>query len=296
MTYIKAQGMQFGWLFALIIGGVILFLAISFSGQIIGTGTQQTQAELTRSIDTLLNPFASIEGAKVSLSKPVSLPEKTEVNFSCSSRLDSQTMSLKLKRGEKPFTYQIKNKYIFSESFNEKELWVFAKPFEMPWRVDDLIYIISKKYCFINPPENIKKELQEINSSKIIVSSSSANCKDYMTVCWIGKCNISVTDSTVTPKGGNPLFYLDDSTMYAAIFGPSQYNCNIERLRTRLGVQTEIFIAKTDILIQQGCIEAQPLKQELSDLRSLIVSKDFALIKSKAVQIDNDNMISCPIY
>lgn len=296
MKHSKGQGMQFGWLFAVIIGAVILFLAISFSGKIIGTGTYQTQAELARNFDIILNPFSSIGGAQVSLSKPVSLPEKTEVNFTCSSSLDSETMFLKLKKGDQAFPYSIKNKYVFSESFNEKELWIFAKPFEMPWRVDDLIYIVSKNYCFVNPPENIRKELSDLNSSKIIVTSTKTECKDYMTVCWIGICDILVNPDSVRTKDGKLLRYIDDSTMYAAIFGPTNYNCNLDRILNRLGNQVDIFTAKADLLSERGCIEIIDLKQELSGLKQAINSRDYGSIKDYSSKIDNKNKISCPLY
>ena len=118
----KAQGMQFGWLFAIIIGAAILFFAIYFAGKLIGSGTYQAEAEIARSLDILLNPFASIGKADVSLSKPLALPQKTIVNFSCDAEKDSQRISVTIGKGN-PFGYDIKNKYIFSDDFTGKNIY-----------------------------------------------------------------------------------------------------------------------------------------------------------------------------
>jgi hypothetical protein len=291
----KAQGMQFGWLFAIIIGAFILFFAIYFAGKLISSGTYQSEAELARSLDILLNPFASIGKADVSLSKPVTLPQKTTVNFTCDSARDLQRISVLVEKGKAPFGYDIKNKYIFAEDFNAKNLWVFSKPFKMPWRVDDLIYVISKKYCFVSPPpESIGKELEALNSSMIRIVRSKNECKSgEIKVCFTGVCDISV-DGENSRVGNLPV--LDDATMYAAIFGPDQYNCNIERLRIRLGNQADIFIVKADVVIKNGCLGAQPLKTELLALRSAIAAKDYATIRYESEKIENDNRISCPLY
>lgn len=294
--------MQFGWLFAIIIGGVILFLAVFFSGRLLGTGTYYTEADVTRNIDVMLNSFASIGKAEVSLSKPVSLPEKTEINFSCSAAQDSETISALLPRGKEPFFYPIKNKYIFSEDFNSKELWVFAKPFDKPWRVDDLIYIVSKDYCFINPPETIRKELEDLNSSKIGIAPNCRKNLLAMSVCFSGVCDIFVNTEQgyVRTKSGKQLRYMDDATMYAAIFGPKQYDCNIERLLNRLSFQTDMFISKASILSNRGCFEIAGMNQELAGLKAAINNainnKDYLSMNDYGQRIEEKNKISCPLY
>jgi hypothetical protein len=297
----KAQGMQFAWIFALIIGAMILFLAVFFSGKLLQTGTYQTAAELAKSLDVLLNPFASVSQAEVSLSKPVSLPEKTQVNFSCSSSQDSQTMSILLKKGEIPFQNVIKNKYIFSEDFNTKELWVFGKPFSPAWKVDDLIFVVSRDYCFIitNPDDKIGKELRELNASLIQVVSDAKNCKaDSVKVCFSGICDIYVNSEAnhVRTKSGKVMGFIDDATMYAAVFGPKMYDCNIERLMKRLSSQADIFLAKADLLAGRGCYGINAVKPELVGLKAAAANKNLAAIKDYASRIESKNPVSCPLY
>ena len=300
----KAQGMQFAWIFALIIGAAILFLAVFFSGKLLQTGTYQTEAELSKSLDVLLNPFASVSQAEVTLSKPVSLPEVTQVNFSCSSSQDSETMSILLKKGETPFQNVIKNKYIFSEDFNTKDLWIFGKPFNAAWKVDDLIFVVSRNYCFINPDDKIGKELGELNASLIQVVSDSGKCKtDSMKVCFSGICDIYVNSEAnyVRTKSGNILNFIDEATMYAAVFGSRMYDCNIERLMRRLSLQADIFIAKADLLAKRGCYEINAVKPELEGLKAAAestkpIATKLAAIKDYASRIESKNPISCPLY
>ena len=285
--------MQFSWIFALVIGGVILSLAIFFGGKLFAVGTYQTQAELTKNLDVLLNPFASIRQADVSLSKPISLPEKTNVSFECSAK--AQTIKVQLERGKEPFTMPIQNKYIFSEDFNTKELWVFGKTFEMPWRVDNLIYVISKNYCFSTNgmPETIKRELSELNSSKMILEGTRCDVK----VCFQGTCNIVVDYNAKTVRANKrTLQFFDDSTMYGAIFDPDEYGCNLDRLMKRLDLQADILLEKANLLKTRGCIEIGGIKQEITGMKASIASKNYQSVKDYADRISNLNIISCPLY
>ena len=298
----KAQGMQFGWLFALIIGAAILFLAVFFSGRLLGTGTQMTQAEISRSLDILLNPFASVSQAEVGLSKPLTMPQKTTINFSCNAAADSERIDVKVELGKAPFPYTIKNKYIFAEDFNTKDLWVFSKPFKMPWKVDDMIYVVSRPYCFINPPQSIYDELNALNSSFIQPVKSASMCKqNSVKVCFTGCTvyDIKVNPDSVKTKYGS-LAYVDDATLYAAVFGPKMYYCNMERLLNRLNSQADVFIEKAGLLSERGCTEANALTPEILGLKSAINNaislKDYSSLEFSSSSIDEKNRIQCPLY
>ena len=310
--YHKKGQMQFSWLFALILGAAILFIAIFFSGRLLEQGTYLTEAEMAASFNALLNPFASVREAGIPLSKPVELPAKTNVSFGCNPAKDSQTISVLLEKGKAPFSTVIKNKYIFSQDFNAKELWIFGKSFKMPWQVDDLIYVVSKKYCFDSNgiPGSIEDELNDLNSSFMrVIALTAANIREEkcdVKVCFgTTGCEFNVlygADSTgeIRVTGRTlPLSFIDDSTMYAAIFG-KDYECNLERLRKRMELQTDIFLAKADSL-ESDCPEINGVKQELLGMKSLLqrAATDpsvYPAIKTKAEAIDEANPVSCPLY
>lgn len=296
----KKGQIEFGWLFALIIGGAIIFLAVFFSGKIFQTASYQTEAEMTRSLDVIFNPFSSIRQAEVSMSKPVSLPQKTDFRISCNSDKDSQTMSILLEKSKKPFSYSVKNKYIFAENFNQKDIWIFSKPFEMPWRVDDLIYIISKDYCFVNSPEDIKKELNGLNSSFIKAVDEIRGCKsDDIKVCFaITGCDVYIDYMQKTVKTSRKTMpFLDDSTMLGAVFDQSNYDCNLKRLLSRLDLQTAIMIEKANIISSRGCYDIGSTNPDLIGLKGALSAKNYHEIISYAESIDSANRgSSCRLY
>ena len=298
----KGIEMPFAWIFALIIGGVILLLAFIFSGKILNTGTYATEAELARSLDILLNPFSSIRQADVTLSKPIDLPEKTEVTFSCNALSDSQSITVSIERGKKPFVYPIKNKYIFSENFNTKSLRVFGKTFDMPWKVDDLTYVLSKDYCFVKAPPKIEKELEDLNITKITLVNAATDpkCQNKVTVCFagmLGVCNIKVdyTGKTLTVNK-TTLKFLDDSTMYAAIFDSKNYNCNLNRTMKRLALQADILLQKADKLASEGCTDLSDLRQDILAMKTAASNKDYLNVLSYAQAIETKNPDTCPLY
>jgi len=290
----NAQAMSFTWIFALIIGGAILFMAIFFSGKLFETSSYQTEAELARSLDILINPLSS----QASISNMISMPEKVQVNFSCDKNADSDKISLQIAKGKEPFTYVINNKYIFADDFNSKDFWVFSKPFEPAWRVDSLSYLISKNYCFVNAPEGIKNEMIAFNSSFIQVISDRTACKaGSVNVCFSGACDINVDyDAKTVRIKSLTLSFIDDATMYGAIFGSKNYNCNLERLLNRMDFQADVLLQKADIIAARGCSDVSSLKQEIAGLKAAINSRDYNQIIAYSQKVNDMNKISCSLY
>jgi len=303
----RAQ-VEFGWLFALIIGAVIIFLAIFLAGKIFKTGTYLTETEILRNLDIILNPFTSVGSiASLTLSKPIDMPFMTEISVDCLLDPAGQKIMLsQIENGKKsePVSYTIKNKYIFSEkNFTKKEFWVFSKPLELPWRVDDLIYLVSDEYCFVNPPANIGKELTIINASVITVD----DCKDNaIKVCFNGEtsCGISVDYHTGAISYGTvrKSSFASDALMYAAIFSDNSiYTCNVKRLLSRSAVQTNIFLGQAETLNDKGCDTASlisKLGQYQTALQTLLKSASISQISglaNLANEIKDADSYNCPI-
>jgi len=256
----KAQ-FEFGWLFALIIGAMILFMAVFFAGKIFKTGTYLTETEILRNFDIILNPFSSVGSiASLTLSKPVEMPYQTELKIGCIESGTNQGQEIMLRQFEKGragewTSYTIRNKYIFAPSnLSGKTFWVFSKPLELPWRVDDLIYMISEDYCFIGAPSNIQDELNRINASKIHLDDCTANMKEvcfYPTSC--NDIQVNYASKTVSKIAEPNYYFADDATMYAAIFSDKKiYDCNMQRILSRLKIQAEIYSAWASSLT--GCV------------------------------------------
>lgn len=294
----KAQS-EYAWIFSLIIGAVIIFLAIYSSGRYIKTAEYKTSAEMARELDILLNPFASMGSiATMTLSKSVKMPSEVRIEFSCSADEDLEKMSLKAKVG-KAFSeaaeYKIKNKYIFSEKLEGKELWIFGKPMEMPWRVDDLIYMLSDEYCFTDSvPESIRREISDLKSSKVLLACTNNSRK----VCFGSRsCSINVDyKNGIVRKGNEELEFSGDALMYAAVFSDnSVYKCNLERIMKRLDVQADINLQKAVILQDKGC-DTRSLQQTISSLKLTISRNLVNYMGIVASEIKQKNPAECPVF
>src|SRR3989344_4779742 len=198
---------SFAWIFAIIAGAMIIFLAIYAVTNFIGTFKNVKNSEAGLKIGTLLTPFeTSIEEGKTN---PIKTREETEINNICDDRGDFgiQRISVKITSnigkeapaGEKS---SFKNKYLFSEkTIKGKEFYILPKPFDFPFKVGDLIMAWSnnQKYCFVIPPgsyPDVKGDVEGGNFGNVVNKTRPGECADdSLKVCFGGTtsgCNITV--------------------------------------------------------------------------------------------------------
>ena len=310
----KAEIPAFGWIFAMIIGAVILFIAIFVVVRVTSTQKYKTNTELAAKLDSVLNPFASVGSIGAIFTDTITLPSKTQINLVCEpsfladddSTNDLGAISLIISSEDELLNSIVKeaeagqhksyNKYIFgNSSMVGKELAIMSRPLELPFRVDDVIYITTKKYCFENTPDVIKQDISlEINEQRnpifdntkfYDIDKPETKCStDEIRVCF-GSCsmksgNILVKDNsngnydigTVTIQGqsqnqGKPFVTLP--LMYAAIFSDDMnYYCNLKRLMSKTAILADIYVKKSDILSGQRSCAVQSVRTNLLTLKS----------------------------
>lgn len=304
MNFLKTKSgleMQFAWLFAMIVGAVILFLTIFAVIRITQTENIAVDAATAKEIGVLLNPLETgFESAKTT---SLILPKETRIYNNCTTEehFGKQIIWLSQKSFNKWTETDIKvgflNKYIFSERYAEgKKFFIFSKPFEFPFKVSDLIYITSseKKYCFENPNDEISEELENLNQENIFI----ANCPDEsIMVCFSGNCEIKVNlADKYVEKNNERMYFSDNSLMYAAIFSePEIYECQLRRLMQRGENLALLYANKADIVSSQGC--NTNLKNDLSGLSDRLngveISADLDPSLIRSVQdINDENEIS----
>ena len=208
---IGALEISFGWLFALIAGATILFLAIFLGSKIIGSSDEIISAETGEEITILLNPLeTSFETAQTT---SITIPLETRINNICSDEnpFGKQSLQLDQKRFNEWTETDTKvssyNKYIFSEEQTEgKTFYLFSKSFDFPFKVANLIYLTSSDdvYCFVGAPTEIKEEISNLNQGNLLVE----NCtKGSIKVCFKGgTCNIEVDYSDGELRKGKDIF------------------------------------------------------------------------------------------
>ncbi|MCX6741850.1 MAG: hypothetical protein NTX24_01580 [Candidatus Pacearchaeota archaeon] len=274
---------EFSWIFALIVGALILFFAFYFIGSKLLEGNLTKSLMTEHSLDILFNPFSYFGSLGATSAKTMDLSTVEKINFSCKTEEVFGYDSITVWTKEATQPRKVYDKYLFSDRFIEsKNFQIISKSFNMPWRVADLVYFFPRniKYCFIGPNfDDTRKEFGSdesdehdtgMNISNFYFPESINLCPpdgEVVNICGENgasnsKCDIIVysgNDNYVLKKNDSgvlkKLYYSDDAQMYAAIFSdPEVYYCNMQRLTKRLQYQIEIYNAKMQSLNQgQNC-------------------------------------------
>ncbi len=254
---------SFAWLFAIIVGAVILSLTIFAVTKMIGTQETIIGAKTAKEIGVLLNPLET--GFEIGKTTTLGFPAETRIYNKCDNArgiFGRQGIQISQKSFDKWTKTEVEvsfaNKYIFSENYVEgKTFYIFSKPLEFPFKVTDLIYITSsqKNYCFINAPTEIKEELDALKQENIFTE----NCEELVNkidVCFNSlNCNISVNyGSQIVTKNNEILHFRTDALMYAAIFSDKEiYDCQLQRIMQRVEQLSQIYQNKESFISQVGC-------------------------------------------
>jgi len=266
----KALEFSFSWIFATIIGAAIISLAVYAAIQIAKTNTGAEETKLSKELTVLFEPLETKTAS--GLASAVKLTQEVRIKSSCEiggeNEFGKQKFQLMAKAGiTKKWSGQggnasINHKYIFlNKTADGKKFYFFTKPFNMPFKVANLVYLTSDKYCFVIPAgsqfEFVRKEMGDFQSEldNIKVVTSQAECENGMIkACFgvSGSCNIAVTgdrDKGIVKKNGKDMNYVTESFMYGAIFSDyDTYTCNVERLMKRLRAETTMYVREAQLL------------------------------------------------
>ena len=250
---------SFSWIFAFIVGGLIIFGAVYGMSKFRNVEESKLAATSASDIGAFLNPLET--SGNVIQSVYLKMPLESRIYNKCdlSQTFGSQQISVKEKiknqwtGGNVDISYP--DKYIFSSYYEEgREFFVFSKPFSFPFKVANLMYLTSanEEYCFVDPPKNIEEELTKLNQNNILVDNCTENS---IKVCFDGGCDIRVDYKTNrVVKDEDLMYFVDDATMYAAIFSDMDtYECQISRLILRTKVLAQIYSLKASSIEQVGC-------------------------------------------
>ncbi len=299
---------SFAWIFAIIAGATIIFLAIYAISNFIGMFKTLRGSESALEIGTLLTPFEnSIEEGKLNIIKT---REETEIYNDCveSGEFGTQKISVKVnskigKENIKGVPSGFKNRYLFSDDvLKGKEFYVLSKPFDFPFKIGDLIISWSKdkKYCFVDLRnyQDVKKDVEGGNFGNVVNTTSTRACdEESIKVCFANPnndCNIIVGNNKVMHKEKNKevfytLFDEDLGLMYAAIFSdPEIYNCQIKRLAKRAVLLEKLYEQKASLSKSLGgCESIGYLGGELNEYELTMGE----IATSENPNINNANMV-----
>ena len=309
----KKAVIEFGWLFAVIVGALILFLAFYFVGTNLLSQKYEQGTIQAHSLEILLNPFSQFGEIKLISQDTIALDQLSTVNISCDISTNAGDLGYNeitlVTKGQSGIPKTVYDKYIFAEhDLTTKKFQALSVPLEMPWRVADVIILwpYDKKYCFVNMP-NIKETLGDtetgLNISSLSFPTSKTLCPSgSVTVCTSG-CDITINSATnKVTKHGQSFYFAGEALMYAAIFSSKDtYDCNFKRIASRLYSQATIYEKKAFALSGKGCTTLPPslgaLKTKASELTKQINSGNVETLSQAANAIDQANNIAdCSLY
>ncbi len=292
-----ALQISFGWLFAIIIGAFIIFLAIFGVTKLMQTEQTTLDVKTGREIGVLLNPLEiSFESAKTT---SFTMPAESRIYNACNNAGNFGKQLIKIsqksfnKWTETNLDVGFANKYIFSKEIVEgKKFYIFSKPFDFPFKVVDRMYMTSSNdiYCFSYAPEEIEEEIESLKQENLFIG----DCSDEMIkVCFSGDCDIRVHyGSGYVEKQDDELHFSSDALMYAAIFGDVDvYECQLKRLMQRTEELSSIYRDKAILIGGQGC--EFEINTDLSELNALAgnlkESGDIILLEIKSDNLNDKN-------
>lgn len=306
-----ALEVSFQWIFAIIVGAAVLALAIYVVVKYIGIEETGIDAKTGKQIGILTDPLET--GFESDQVVALTMPVSTRIYNKCDTFGDFGKQIIQVsqksmgKWTDTNIDVNFKNKYLFSENYVEgKEFYLFSKPFEWPFKIANLIYIIpkDKKYCFVDAPKHVKDNLENLNINSIIFDECS---EKYEKVCFNNEnCNINVKITQgFVEKQGKKLYFdgiEDDNTLlFAAIFSSSEnYECQVKRLMDRLITLSSLYRDKAVFIAREGCTtDVEASLAQLSSLASgLGDSQELLLMKSAVEQTNkkNENNIYCRLW
>lgn len=315
----RGMEMSFAWIFAILAGGFILFAAIYGTMTLIRGGQETSNVVCAKDFSILFEPMET--GLASGKTAEVSLVTETRIYTNCyeEGAFGREEFACSQKSGmlkewpKKGNAILVNNKYVFSDKIEQgKNFQFFSKPFNMPFKVSEIIFMLSKDYCFEDAPEFIKQEASDLKIKNI----KTGNCTGKeVKVCFNEQgagCNVSVFgtcqgiecesefSSGYTKKDGRTVYYTNE-LIYASIFSdPETYTCNFKRLMKRIQQIAYLYNDEQAFLVTRGCGTAMSSSlTSLAQAASLADGSsnlDLLIETAKDVDSENEGSGGCKIW
>lgn len=309
--------LTFGWIFSIIVGAVIIFLAIYGAMRFVNTERTIQDSESALLIQTRL---ASYETGLETASRPenISFASQTRITNECDTRgvYGVQKISIATRSDigetwqEAGVAAKSNSLYVFSQSSMESnQLYSVVKPLNMPFKIGNIVVLWSEPQCFVNPPAIVEEEIEELGLSQsgIEVKSSASSCKRTARVICFGpsggkECDAVVDTGQKKVTQGKSVVYYEEPLLYAAaIASPELYECQVKRMLKRGAELAELYEGKSALVAArsvQGCSSSlQSGLQGYSSLAKNASSRDLDRIYGMALELERENKATvCPLW
>lgn len=263
----KGFEFSFTWIFVLIVGATILFIAIFMASRLINREGSIYNTEVAAELGAVLNPLETDgESAKY---YPLSFPAQTRLTTTCDAggTFGEQALSVSVQSGigrkwqDQGLPYRVSNKFIFSGPLLEgKKIQVIATPLMLPFKIGDALTLYTQSYCFVAPPESFEDAIISLGADTIVEAATQSVCPPESTSVCFGEngCDI-VVDPSSTPhqgtltKRGKTIVFSDGLFFPALVSDSAFYDCQLMRVRKRASELANLYAEKSSFLETRGC-------------------------------------------
>jgi len=302
--------MSFNWIFAILAGAFILFIAIYASSKIIDIGEKTIYTETAASLISLFDPLET--GLASGKASEITFAKEARIFLDCNEDANPPFGEQQILYSEKTFRNEfaeagehikIKDKYVFGDKIIQgKKLYYFTKPLFIGFKVSDLLMIYSDKvYCVYNADDNFRDDIEGLNLKNIFFPNNTEKCEGIR-ICFDGNknCDIQIYDKEkFLIKEGRKLHY-DNELIYAAIFSsPDIYECNVKRIKERYDELANIYLNKIEVIKRKECEPTLGPKLAASIDYQVRNSRDLVLFFDLADEINSINQRAkegCKLY
>jgi len=321
----KAFEMQFSWIFAIIAGIIVIVLSIYAVTQFVGVKRYEIDTATAKKLSVLIEPLEI--GAAVSKTAIINFNRETRIynncldigNFGKNELRISQKSGLVSKWPPSPSgEINIYNKYIFSKKIEQgKKAYLFAKRFDFPFKISEIIFLSSENYCFIQAPNSIRDEIFDLEPKNIVLSEKLNNCpsksqkicfgSDFKEcdvsvygTCYDAGCKSQYDSGYALKKNSNEKMYYSGSLIYGVIFSDYEtYECNVKRLILRLIHLSSLYKDKEEFVSNRCFSNFAPNLIGIINLaRKFQNSEDLALLETqiKELKRKNEEATVCKLF
>lgn len=306
----KGFEFSFTWMFVLIVGAAILFLAVFMASRLITREEKTYNSEVAAELSAALTPIeTSVEDEKYA---PIRFPAETRVVNECDAEgtFGEQALSVTVRSGvgnewaKTGIPYRSPYSFIFSpDSFQATQAHVIASSVALPFHVGNAVVLYAEGYCFVNPPETIEDTLVQLGAEGMTIAPSRSACPEQsISVCFsTNGCDIRVDAEDlrrgVVHKGTETLPFVEGLFYAALVAEPDLYTCQLTRIRKRTSEVAHLYAEKSAFLDARGC--SSHLATDLELYRAHLLDADYSLdsliAEAEVLQRTNDRL-ACTLF
>lgn len=207
----KAFEIQFFWIFVMLAGGLILLFFFSLSHRYKTVSEEKLAFSISDLLDTIITEVIQ---SPDTVPNPIPIP-KYGVGFSCS---DVCACDMKIGRVSYPIT---SDKLVFAPGLlKDLDLILWSKPFKMPFRVGNFLYITNKKvlYVFVKDDsvasaffEDLRKSVEDKVESVFVSNANEVFESGYLyyRFVFVGQEPGSIDDSFASHEDVSAVYFSD---------------------------------------------------------------------------------------